>query len=69
MKYEGPTSYKSKDTANVSYSGQTNRQTNKWTGQKIYAPDLSMQGHTNIITEMLKNDNLIPQETVLFFCK
>ena len=33
--------------ANVKvFSGQTNGQTNKRTGQKLYAPpDLSMQGH------------------------
>ena len=47
MKYESYINNHSKTTANVKgfFLGQTNRQTNKWIGQNLYAPDLSMQGH------------------------
>ena len=52
VKYEGPNSYQSKDMANVKvFAG---KQTDKWTGQKLYAPDLSMQGHKNQITCILR---------------
>ena len=31
------------------FCGQTNGQTDKRTGQKLYAPDLSMRGHKNTL--------------------
>jgi hypothetical protein len=43
MKYESPITYHSKDMANVKVF--EDRQTNRQTGQKPYAPDLSIQGH------------------------
>jgi hypothetical protein len=48
MKYESPITYQSKDMANVKVFAD--RQTNRWTGQKLYAPDLSLliKGHKNI---------------------
>ena len=47
MIFEGPNSYQSKDMANV--SAFADKQTDKWTGQKLYAPDLSIQGHKNLM--------------------
>ena len=48
MKYESSITYHSKAMANVKvFCGQTNRQTDKQTGQKLYVPDLTMWGHKN----------------------
>ena len=50
---KAPKSYQSKDMAYVkSFCGQTNRQMDaqtkgQWTGQQLYAADLSMRGHQN----------------------
>jgi hypothetical protein len=44
MKYETLITYHSKDMSNVKFL-QTDGQTN----QKLYAPDLSIQGHKNSI--------------------
>jgi hypothetical protein len=41
MKYESPLTYHSKDMANIRVFAD------KQTGQKIYAPDLSIWGHKN----------------------
>jgi hypothetical protein len=40
MKYESPITYHSKDMANVKVFAdrQTDKQTDRWTGQKLYAP-------------------------------
>jgi hypothetical protein len=48
MKYESPITYHSKDIANVKVFAdrQTERQTNRRTGQKLYASDLSIRGHS-----------------------
>ena len=48
VKYEGPDSYQSKDMANVKdfADQQTDRPTDKWTGQKLSVPDLLIRGHT-----------------------
>jgi hypothetical protein len=43
MKYESPITYHSKDMANVKVFAD--RQTDRRTGQKLYAPDLSIRGH------------------------
>jgi hypothetical protein len=45
MKYASPITYHSKDMANDKVSAD--RQTNRWTGQKLYALDLLIQGHKN----------------------
>ena len=45
MKYEGPKSYQSKDMTKVKVF--VDKQTDKWTGQKLYAPNLLMRGHKN----------------------
>jgi hypothetical protein len=47
MKYESPITYHSKDMANVKVFAerQTDKQTNRRTGQQLYAPDLSIRGH------------------------
>ena len=48
-KYEVSTSNGSKVIANVKVDNrQTDRQTNKQTGQKQYAPDHSIRGHKNM---------------------
>jgi hypothetical protein len=47
VKYESPITYHSKDMANVKVFAD--RQTNRRTGQKLYAPDLSIQGHKNLL--------------------
>jgi hypothetical protein len=44
MKYESPITCHSNDMANVKVFC---RQTNRWTGQKLYAPDLLIRGHKN----------------------
>ena len=41
MKYEGPKSYQSKDMAKAF----ADKQMDKRTGQNLYVPDLSIQGH------------------------
>jgi hypothetical protein len=43
MKYESRITYHSKDMTNVKVFAD--RQTNRRTGQKLYAPDLSIQGY------------------------
>jgi hypothetical protein len=48
MKYESPITYNSNDMANVFADRQTDRQT----GQKLYAPDLSIRGHKNSVRDM-----------------
>jgi hypothetical protein len=45
MKYESPITKHSKDMANVKVFAD--RQTDRRTGQKLYAPDLSIRGHKN----------------------
>jgi hypothetical protein len=45
MKYESPITYHSKDMANVKVFAD--KQTDRRTGQKLYVPDLSIQGHKN----------------------
>jgi hypothetical protein len=42
MKYESPVTYHSKDMANVKIFAD------RQTGQKLYAPNLSIRGHKNI---------------------
>ena len=59
-KYEVSTSNGSKVIANVKVD---NRQTNKQTGQKQYAPDHSIRGHKNTTLNkqtIKKNINHIP---------
>jgi hypothetical protein len=46
MKYESCITYHSKDMANVKVFAD--RQTNRRTGQKLYAPNLSIRGHKKI---------------------
>jgi hypothetical protein len=43
MKYESPITCHSKDMANIEVFAD--RQTDRRTGQKLYAPDLSIRGH------------------------
>jgi hypothetical protein len=50
MKYESPITCHSRDMANVKVFAD--RQTNRQTGQKLYAPDLSIRGHKNFIPNM-----------------
>jgi hypothetical protein len=45
MKYESPITYHLKDMANVKVFAD--RQTNRWTEQKLYAPGLLIRGHRN----------------------
>ena len=47
MKYESSITYHLKAMANdkVFADKQTERQTDKWTGKKLYAPNLLMWGH------------------------
>ena len=47
VKYEGHNCYQSKDMANVKKFAdkQTDGRTDAQTGQKLFAPDLSMRGH------------------------
>ena len=66
MKYEGPEYYQSKDMANVSFCRQTNGRTGKQMGKKIYAPDLSMQGHENEMKEVALGQY---SSTFVFFSK
>jgi hypothetical protein len=47
MEYESSITYHSKDMANVKVFAD--RQTNRWIGQKLYAPDLSIRGHKKTI--------------------
>ena len=47
MKYEGPNSYQSKDNVNVKVFAD--KRMDKRTGQKLYAPNLSMREHTKQI--------------------
>ena len=47
MKYEGPKSYQSKDMANVKVFEYKPTEAQTRTGQKLHAPDQSMQGHEN----------------------
>ena len=61
VKYERSITYHSKAMANVKVfcrqtNGQTDRQ-NKRTGQKLYAPNLVMLGHKNVM-RVLKNFRL-----------
>jgi hypothetical protein len=51
MKYESPITCYSKDMANVKVFAdrQTGGQTDRRTGQKLYAPDLSIRGHKKLI--------------------
>jgi hypothetical protein len=44
MKYESPITYHSKDMANVKVFADTKRQK----GQKLYAPNLSIQWHEKV---------------------
>jgi hypothetical protein len=50
MKYESPVIYHSKDMANVKVfaNRQMDRQTDRRTGQKLYALDLLIRGHKKI---------------------
>jgi hypothetical protein len=50
MKYESPITCHSKDMANVKVFAD--RQTTRQTGQKLYAPNLSIRGHKNFMTEL-----------------
>jgi hypothetical protein len=45
MKYESPITYHSKDMVNVKVFAD--KLTDRQTGQKLYAPNLSLQGHKN----------------------
>jgi hypothetical protein len=45
MKYKSPLTCHLKDMANVKVF--EDRQTDRRTGQKLYAPDLSIRGHKN----------------------
>jgi hypothetical protein len=51
MKYESPITCHSKDMTNVKVFAD--RQTDGRTGQKLYAPDLSIQGHKNSFIKTL----------------
>ena len=59
MIYESSMAYHSKSMAIVQVFADklTDRQTNgrreKWTGQKLYAPNLSMQGHKKVLYLLL----------------
>jgi hypothetical protein len=46
VKYVSPITYHSKDMVNVKVFAD--RQTDRRTGQKLYAPDLSIRGHNNL---------------------
>jgi hypothetical protein len=55
MKYESPITYHSKDMANVKvFCRQTDKQTDRQTGQKLYAPDLSIRGYKKSIDPRYK---------------
>ena len=41
---------------------RTNRQMDRWTGKKVYAPDLSMQGHKKNVVKRENADQIA-------FCK
>jgi hypothetical protein len=45
MKYESPITCHSKDMANVKVFEDRQTTRDRRTGQKLYAPDLSIQGH------------------------
>jgi hypothetical protein len=47
MKYESPITCHSKDRANVKVFAD--RQADRRTSQKLYAPDLSIWGHKNVL--------------------
>jgi hypothetical protein len=49
MKYESPITCHSKDMADVKVFAdrQIDKQTDRRTGQKLYAPDLLIRGHKN----------------------
>ena len=53
MKYEGPNSNQSKDMANVKVFADI--EMDKRTGQKLYALDLSMQGHKKLEIKFVKH--------------
>ena len=64
VKYEGPNSYQSKDISNVKVIAD--KQTDKRKGQ---APDLSMQGHKNMLLSEFNNifqgvfNEILPQQS------
>jgi hypothetical protein len=59
MKYESLITYHSKDMTNVKVFAD--RQTNRQTGQKLYALDLSIRGHKNDQVECFRDCNMISQ--------
>ena len=61
MKYESLITYHSKDMANVKVFAdrQTDKQTDRRTGQKLYAPDLSIRGHKKNLAETVQ----LPEHT------
>jgi hypothetical protein len=64
MKYECPITCHSKDMANVKVFAD--RQTDRRSGQKLYAPDLSIWGHKNIYYITRKASSLAKQYTVCY---
>jgi hypothetical protein len=52
MKYESPITYHSRDMAN--FKVFADRQTGRRTGPKLYAPNLSIRGHKNVIQFSMK---------------
>jgi hypothetical protein len=67
MKRESPITYHSKDKAIVKVFAD--RQTNRRTGQKLYAPDLSIRGHKNIAATVFDCARGLPGINGLcFFC-
>jgi hypothetical protein len=61
MKYESPITYHSKDMANVKVFAD--RQTNRPTGQKLYAPDLSIRGHKK--SKIKDNHRIVMQHSAI----
>ena len=57
VKCEGPMSYQSRDMVNVKVSAD--KQTDKRTGQNLYAPDLAMWGHENQIKSPTNPNQII----------
>ena len=55
MKHAGPRSYQSKDMTNVKVFAD--KQTDKLRGQKLYTPDLSMQGHKKMSVKQCLSPN------------
>jgi hypothetical protein len=66
MNYESPITYHSKDMANVKVFAD--RQTDKQTGKKLYAPDLSIRGHKKIYFRTLNVILVLQNMFKIFQC-